>query len=104
MAANPMRAIGRLEARDLFLAERDVERSQCVVDVLKLGRSHDRRDYGRFCQQPGERELRRRRAAVNRGAAYRVDDVEIGRLVQTVGKWIRTRAHRLRFGFADASR
>ncbi len=57
-AGDRMRPVAALQPLDLGVAERDVQRSEGVLQVLHPGDPDDRRGHHRVAQQPGQRDLR----------------------------------------------
>jgi hypothetical protein len=69
-----VRPVRFLETRDLLVAQRERERGEGVVELVRLGRPHDRRGDGRFVQHPRERDARHRDAALVRNVRKPLDD------------------------------
>src|SRR5207302_10000982 len=66
-----------LEPRDLVAGERELRGGECVLEMLGLRRTDDRRGDARLVQQPRERDLRGRDAALARDLDRTLDDVEV---------------------------
>ena len=72
-----MRDVHGLEPLDLLLAQRERLGRECVLDVLDLRCSHDRRCDAGLVQNPGERDLRGRDATLYRDFSDAVDDRDV---------------------------
>ena len=72
-----MRDVRLLEPRDLVVAQRELLGRERVLEVLELRRADDRRGDAGLVEQPGERDLRRRDAALRRDLGDPVDDGEV---------------------------
>ena len=84
-----MRDVRLLEPRDLVVAQRELARRRARPRCAGLRRADDRRGDARLVQQPGQRDLRRRNAALRGDLRGAVDDgeVDLG-VVERVGERI----------------
>src|SRR5829696_9069985 len=71
---NRMRDVRLFESPDLVLAQRQRLGRERVLDMTELCRAHDRRRYAGFVEEPRERDLRLRDAALGRHVAETLDD------------------------------
>src|SRR3954469_14334557 len=95
MAEHRMRNVRLLEAQHVLGAHVELGRGKRVLEVLELRRPDDRCRHAGAVQQPRERELRRRHAALGRDLRDAVGDVEVlGPAVERVGELVGLRSRR----------
>ena len=71
--------VGRArDFREIFGAELDRGGVDILLQPVELGRARDRHDPGLLREQPGERDLRRRRALALRDRADQIDQRLVG--------------------------
>ena len=63
---------------EIGLGELHIQCAEVLLKSMKFGRSRDRHDPRLLCEQPGERDLRRRRAFAFRDSLNQVDQGHIG--------------------------
>ncbi len=70
---NLLRAVGFFEPVELFVREPDIECRNGIIDMVRLGDTHDGRRHGTVVQQPGERDLSGLVTAHARKGEYAID-------------------------------
>lgn len=86
MAEDRVGPVGRFEPGHLVAGQGHFDRCYRVLEVSKLGRSHDRGRDRRLGEQPRQRDLGRREASFAGDRTQRVDDVEVRLAVQLAGE------------------
>src|SRR5687767_3376077 len=84
------------EECQLARVQLDVQRTDGLIELLQLRRADDRRGAAWLAQQPRERNLRRRDAALLRQLGATVRDLDVGLLVvHLMGESVGLRARRI---------